>query len=209
MSSPEVSNPEVAHLRPQAPAPTRIGLAVAQAQLRLRPAWLHLILYGSASVDPSHALDVLLHIVTREATLDVPGSGASQAIRHGRPEESPRESHTVSVPPATMTPVMSGTEMRLTMPAPGEEELQCMDAFRGEWSRSWVASRDNGRHGLVVPGSGAVRAAPTRAEHVPPVDRPGLPRADHARVGLHGPDPRRSREDHGEPDQLRGGSVRQ
>ena len=49
---------------------------------------------------------------------------------------------------------------------------------------------------------------PHGAEHVRPVDRPGLRRADHDRVGVHGPDRRRIRGHHAQADQQRGGALR-
>ena len=87
------------------------------------PAWLHLILYESASVDPLHALDVLHHIVAREAVLDVPDPARAWPSGMASSAESPYELHTVSISPATKTPVMNGREMRPHAAVQGEGEL--------------------------------------------------------------------------------------
>ena len=88
-----------------------------------RSAWLHLILYGSASVDPLHALDVLYHFVARHWMF--PGSGDVRRLRRGQQEKSPHELHTVFTPPATQATLMGTVETRSRVARSRGGELQC------------------------------------------------------------------------------------
>jgi hypothetical protein len=66
-----------------------------------------------------------------------------------------------------------------------------------------------GQRGLdPVQGHHVLRAAPARADHVRPLGGPRLRRADHDRVGGHGPDPGRSRGHHAKADRQRGSALR-
>ena len=70
----------------------------------------------------------------------------------------------------------------------------------------WYAANDGS---IRSKGTHVLRAAPARPEHVRPLGRPRLRRPDHERMGLHGPDPRRIREDHDQPDRERRRCLRQ
>jgi len=61
---------------------------------------------------------------------------------------------------------------------------------------------------MKLPSTATRPAEDHRAVQIRPLGWAGLRRTDHERMGIHGPDPRRIQEDHGQADRLRRATLR-